>query len=209
MKLECGRKKKKKKKGIVRFDNNTPIGSKLGVDEEETSFYDAFSNHPSEEESTNPTSTSSDPDSDTNSGVNTDGDDPSSTSSSSSSSNLGVGREDDDDLPPGLDCSLNPDENWGANAHSTCSYVLNTIASFTNFEASKSTPKYGFNRGMKEFGDLDFEATMKELDDNLIGMDAVQMIRPSEVNKDVWSDALSYLMFLKKNRDGSQPVLTL
>jgi hypothetical protein len=42
---ECGR--KKKKKGAVRSDNNTPTGSKLGVDEEETSFYDALSNHPS------------------------------------------------------------------------------------------------------------------------------------------------------------------
>jgi hypothetical protein len=30
--------------------------------------------------------------------------------------------------------------------------------------------------GMKEFGELGFEATMKELDDNLIGMGAVQML---------------------------------
>jgi hypothetical protein len=80
---------------------------------------------------------------------------------------------------------------------------MNTIASFTNFEASKSTPQYGFNRGMKEFGELGFEAAMKELDDNLIGMDAVRMLKPSEVNKDVWSDALSYLMFLKRKRDST------
>jgi hypothetical protein len=67
---------------------------------------------------------------------------------------------------------------------------MNTTASFTNFEASKSTPQYGFNRGMKEFGELGFEATMKELDDNLIGMGAVQMLKSNEVNKNVWSDAL-------------------
>jgi hypothetical protein len=105
--------------------------------------------------------------------VNTDGDDPSSTSSSSL--NSGMGQKYDDDLPLGLDCSLNPDGYWGVNAHSTCSYVMNTTESFTNFEASKSTPQYGFNRarGMKEFGKLGFESTMKELDDNLIGMDAV------------------------------------
>jgi hypothetical protein len=81
--------------------------------------------------------------------------------------------------------------------------MLNTIASFTNFEPSKSTPQYGFNRGMKEFGELGFEATMKELDDNLIGMGAVQMLEPNEVNKDVWCGALSYLMFLKRKPDGT------
>jgi hypothetical protein len=88
--------------------------------------------------------------------------------------------------------SLNP-----VNAHSTCKYVLNTIASFTNFEPSKSTPQYGFNRGMKEFGELGFDATMKELDDNLIGMGAVQMLEPNEVNKEVWCDVLSYLTAFK------------
>jgi hypothetical protein len=89
---------------VVRFDNNTLTGSKIGVDEEETSLYDALSDHPSEEESTNSTSFGSDPDpAFTNSGVNADedGDNPNSTS------NSGVGREDDDDLPPGLDYLFN------------------------------------------------------------------------------------------------------
>jgi hypothetical protein len=97
--------------------------------------------------------------------------------------NSGVGRDDRDDLSPGLDCSLNPDGYWGANAHSTCSYVLNTIASFTNFEASKSTPQYGFNRGMKEFGELGLEAAMKELDDNLIGMVGKVRVDPARYRK--------------------------
>jgi hypothetical protein len=44
---------------------------------------------------------------------------------------------------------------------------------------------------------------MKELDDNLIRMGAVRMLKPSEVNKEVWCDALSYLMFLKRKRDGT------
>jgi hypothetical protein len=153
---ECGN--KKKKKVIVRFD------PKLGVDDKETSLYDALSDHQSEEETTNPDSTDSDPDPVPNSGVGMgDDDDPNSV----------VEKDDDDGLQPDLDCSLNPDGYWGTNAHSTCSYVMNTIASCTNFEASKSTPQYGFNRGMKESGELGFEATMKELDDNLIGMGAV------------------------------------
>jgi hypothetical protein len=56
---------------------------------------------------------------------------------------------------------------------------------------------------MKEFGKLGFEATMKELVDNLIGMGAVQMLEPNEVNKDIWCEALIYLMFLKRKRDGT------
>jgi hypothetical protein len=108
------------------------IDPKLGMDDKEASFYDSLSDHSSEEESTNPASTDSDPDPVPNSGVGMgDNDVP----------NPGVGKDDDDDLPPGLDCSLNPDGYWGANAHSTCSYVMNTIVSFTNFEASKSTAR--------------------------------------------------------------------
>jgi hypothetical protein len=43
---------------------------------------------------------------------------------------------------------------------------------------------------------------MRELDDNLIGMGAVHMLDVSEVNKEVWISALSYLMFLKRKRNG-------
>jgi hypothetical protein len=193
---ECGsvNKKKKKKKSNINFINND--NSNQEMEGGEASFFDAVSNHPSKYEpsidadpDTNPDPTT---DLDANPGVgdNVDND---------SSPNLGV----HDNKPAGLDNSFNPDGYWGINAHSTCEYVLNTIASFTNFEASKSTPQYGFNRGMKEFGELGFEATMKELDDNLIGMGAVQMLKPNEVNKDVWCKALSYLMFLKRKRDGT------
>jgi hypothetical protein len=54
-------------------------------------------------------------------------------------------------------------------AQSSQAYVLSTITSYSNIEASKSTPQYGFNRGLKEFGTLGYEATAKELDDNLLG----------------------------------------
>jgi hypothetical protein len=87
-------------------------------------------------------------------------------------------------------------------AQSKGAYVLNTIASYSNIESSKSTPQYGFNRGLKEFGTLGYEATVKELDDNLLGMGAVQMLKPSEVNNKIRYDALNYLMFLKRKRCG-------
>jgi hypothetical protein len=190
---ECGitmDKMKKKKKNNVSFNSGIPTESEQEVDDEETRFFDAISDHPSEPAPEPDPDPDPSPDPDPGVGVNV-GDD--------SSPNSGV----NDNKPASLDNSSNPDGYWGINAHSTCEYVLNTIASFTNFEPSKSTPQYGFNRGMKEFGELEFEATMKELDDNLIGMGAVRMLEPNEVNKEVWCDALSYLMFLKRKRDGT------
>jgi hypothetical protein len=49
---------------------------------------------------------------------------------------------------------------------------------------------------------LGYEATVKELDDNLLGMGAVKMLKPSEVNKNIRYEALNYLMFLKRKRCG-------
>jgi hypothetical protein len=85
-------------------------------------------------------------------------------------------------------------------AQSCHAYVLNTITSYSNIEASKSTPQYGFNRGLKEFGELGYEASAKELDDNLLGMGAVKMLKPAEINKKIRFKALNYLMFLKRKR---------
>jgi hypothetical protein len=149
------------------------------VDDEETRFFDAISDYPSEPAPGPDPDPEPIPDPDPGVGVNM-GD--------HSSPNSGVN---DNNKPTGLENSFNPDRYWGINSHSTCQYVLNTIASFANFEPSKSTPQYGFNRGMKEFGKLGFDATMKELDDKLIGMCAVRMLEPNEVNKEVWCDALS------------------
>jgi hypothetical protein len=104
-----------------------------------------------------------------------------------------------DNVPKELDSDLGP---YWRLAESTQSYVMNTIATYSNIEASKSTPQYGFNKGLKEFGTLGYEATVKELDDNLLGMGAVEMLKPSEVNKDIRFEALNYLMFLKRKRCG-------
>ncbi|OEU06188.1 hypothetical protein FRACYDRAFT_255934, partial [Fragilariopsis cylindrus CCMP1102] len=60
------------------------------------------------------------------------------------------------DTPKELDSDLGP---YWALAHSSHAYVLNTITSYSNIEPTKSTPQYGFNRGLKEFGELGYEAT--------------------------------------------------
>jgi hypothetical protein len=105
----------------------------------------------------------------------------------------------DVDTPRELESDLGP---YWALAQLAQAYVLNTIASYSNIKASKSTPHYGFNSGLKEFGSLGYEATVKELDDNLLGMGAVSMIAPSDVNKKIRFKALNYLMFLKRKRCG-------
>jgi hypothetical protein len=56
------------------------------------------------------------------------------------------------DVDPGIPSELESDLGpYWALAHSCRAYVLNTITSYGNIEASESTPQYGFNRGLKEF----------------------------------------------------------
>jgi hypothetical protein len=150
---ECVDKKKKKKKGVVQF-SKTNTAFQPSNDDELDSF-DAVSEPVQGESYSSITGTN------VNSGVNVD------SIGSNMDSKSGVNdHSGDDELksgvglpPPELESNFNPDGYW---ANATKSYVLNTITSFTGFEASKSTPQYGFNRGMKEFGELGFEATMKE-----------------------------------------------
>ena len=51
---------------------------------------------------------------------------------------------------------------------------------------------------MKEFGESGYEATLAELDNNLIGMGAIKMLERLEVTTVVYKNALSYLMFCKR-----------
>jgi hypothetical protein len=107
--------------------------------------------------------------------------------------------DDDNDTPKGLNSDLGP---YWTLAQSAQAYLFGTITSSSNIEASKSTPQCGFNRGLKEFGALGYEATVKELDDNLLGMGAVEMVKPSDVTKSIRYEALNYLMFLNRKRCG-------
>jgi hypothetical protein len=52
------------------------------------------------------------------------------------------------------------------------------------------------------FGGPGYDATVKGLDENLIGRDVIQMLEPSSVTYDMFTMSLSYLMFLKRKRCG-------
>ena len=83
------------------------------------------------------------------------------------------------------------------------SFVLSVISQYGNLDATlQSTPQYGFQKGMKEFRDEGYDATIKELDENLIGKNVIDMLRPECVTWDIFQMSLAYLMFLKRKRNG-------
>ena len=68
-------------------------------------------------------------------------------------------------------------------------YMLSTNTTYNNIDvlySLRSTPQYGFNRGMNEFGQEGYNATVSELSNNLIGMDAVEMLDKSRITSDVY-----------------------
>ena len=49
--------------------------------------------------------------------------------------------------------------------------MLSAITTYNNIDGLhglRSTPQYGFHRGMKEFGQVGYNETVSELSDNLI-----------------------------------------
>jgi hypothetical protein len=91
-------------------------------------------------------------------------------------------------------------EYW--NREGEANYCLSIIRGYGNLEATLSTPQYGFKKGLTIFGGPGYDATVKELDENLIGRDVIQMLQPRSVTYDMFSMSLSYLMFLKRKRCG-------
>ena len=75
-----------------------------------------------------------------------------------------------------------------------------TVTESQQQHASKATPQYRCHKGMKEFADEGREATKQELYKNLLRMNAVTMIEPHELDKDLYINALTYLMFLKQKK---------
>ena len=76
------------------------------------------------------------------------------------------------------------------------------VANIEGSHASKATPQFGFRKGMKLFGIEGWEATKKEIDENLLGIDAVKMILYKGLDCKLQKEALSYLIFLKRKRTG-------
>ena len=47
---------------------------------------------------------------------------------------------------------------------------------YFKIEASKSTPQYGFRKGLKLFGDKGYQAAKDKLEANLLGRDCIDML---------------------------------
>jgi hypothetical protein len=72
---------------------------------------------------------------------------------------------------------------------------MSVISGYGNLEATLSTPQYGFEKGLKVFGEDGYKATIKELD-------IIDMLSPDCITRDVFKMSLGYLMFLKRKRCG-------
>jgi hypothetical protein len=81
-------------------------------------------------------------------------------------------------------------------------YCMSVIKGYGNLEATLLTPQYGSKKGLAMFGEAGYDTTVKELDENLIGRDVIQMLDPKSVTYDMFQMPLSYLMFLKRKRCG-------
>jgi hypothetical protein len=77
--------------------------------------------------------------------------------------------------PRGLDSTLDG-PHWDNCVHTQ--YCMSVISGYGNLEATLSTPQYGFQKGLKVFGEDGFKATIKELDANLIGRNVIDMLSP-------------------------------
>mgnify|MGYP003333922282 FL=1 len=79
---------------------------------------------------------------------------------------------------------------------------VKAMQEYFTMEASKSTPQYGFRKGLEIFGEDGKQAAMNELKNNLVGHGCLNMLHPHEVTPLIQKKALSYLMFLKRKRCG-------
>ena len=50
------------------------------------------------------------------------------------------------------------------------------VKEYFEIEASKATPQYGFRKGLKLFGDKDYQAGKNELKVNLLGRRCIDML---------------------------------
>ena len=78
--------------------------------------------------------------------------------------------------------------------------MLSAIVTYSNMDGLRSTPQYGFSKGLKEFKQEEYNATVSKLNDTLIGINAVDMLDKKQITKYVYINALSYVMFLKREK---------
>ena len=70
---------------------------------------------------------------------------------------------------------------------------------YFKIEASKSTPQYGFRKGLKLFGDEGYQAAKNKLKANLLGRGCIGMLSWKDLVWDIRKQALGYLMVIKRN----------
>ena len=63
--------------------------------------------------------------------------------------------------------------------------VESVIQHYGNLEATLSTPQYGFDKGLNVFKELGYNATVKELDRNLIGKNVMDMLLAGSITHDM------------------------
>ena len=73
---------------------------------------------------------------------------------------------------------------------------------YFKIEASKATPQYRFRKGLKLFGDQGYQAAKHELKANLLGRGCIDVLSSKDLTWDIRTQALGYLMFLKRKRSG-------
>ena len=88
----------------------------------------------------------------------------------------------------------------GSVIHEHCIRLV--IKAFCNTEAISSTLQYSFAKGMKVSKEKGHTATVKELGKNLIGKNVIDMLPARSITHDMMKMSLSYLMFLKRKRNG-------
>ena len=76
--------------------------------------------------------------------------------------------------------------------------VESVIQNYGNLEATLSTPQYGFDKGLNVFKEVGYNATMKELNKNLIDKNVLDMLPARSITNDMMKMSLAYLMFLKR-----------
>ena len=61
-------------------------------------------------------------------------------------------------------------------------YIVGSVIQYYgNIEATLSTPQYGFQKGLKEFKEMGYNATIKELDKNLVGKNVMGMLSAGSI----------------------------
>lgn len=75
-----------------------------------------------------------------------------------------------------------------------------TVSEYKKSDATKATPQYNINKGLRIFGRYGLRAVMSEIEENLIGQDVIEPLRTRDITREVKLRVLNYLMKNKRIR---------